>query len=409
VFSIGAPIHPRGPQSHGGFMSWEEFIDQLRPLGAKMNERLPERLREDPQTLAQAQRLLLAATMRAVADAIVGDRAHPMFVPELNIAQNLFQPNSDTIYKAALIERGGSYRIRGDRGTILFMRMAQLGPDTLRTGKHAPTLLEGDFDTLTLGTDGGFDVIVSPERPQGHTGDWWHLHPQAEKLMIRFISYDWGIEREPRLGIDRLDVAPNRPRLSAQELERRFAELPTIIGNAATMLVRQVEALRNGGYINTLKSVDFSQMTGLARQSYYEGAYDLADNEALLFEVTVPMQCGYWSLILTNEIYETTDWYNNQSSLNGAQAHLDGQRIFRAVISARDPGVPNWLDTAGNPRGAVQGRWLDCDERPLPTMRKVNIVEIRDLMPSDTPVISPAAREAALRERRLRAQMRTIW
>ena len=207
-------------------MSWEDFVDQLRPLGAKMRERLPERLRDDPQTLAEAHRLLLAATMRAAADAIVGDRAHPMFVPELNIAQNIFQPNSDTIYKAALIEPGGRYRLRGDRGTIRFMRMAQLGPDTLRTGKHAPALLDDDFDTLALGTDGGFDVIVSPERPRAHTGDWWRLHPQAEKLMIRLISYDWGVEREPRIGIDRLDVAPNRPRLPAEELERRFAELP---------------------------------------------------------------------------------------------------------------------------------------------------------------------------------------
>jgi hypothetical protein len=390
-------------------MSWEDFVDQLRPLGAKMLERLPQRLREDPQTRAEAQRLLLAATMRAAADAIVGDRTHPMFVPELNIAQNLFQPNSDTIYKSALIEPGGSYRIRGERGTIRLMLLAQMGPDTLRTGKHAPPLLEYDFDTLTLSAEGSFDVIVSPQRPTAHTADWWCLHPQAEKLMIRFISYDWGVERDPRLGIDRLDAVPNRPRLPAQELERRFAELPSIIGNAATMLVRQVEALRGEGYINTLKTADFSQMTGLARQSYYEGAYDLAEDEALLFEVAIPRQCGYWSVILTNEIYETTDWYNNQSSLNGAQARLDAQGMFRAVISARDPGIPNWLDTAGNPRGAVQGRWLDCDVRPLPTMRKVNIGEVRSLLPADIPVVSAAEREAALRERRLRAQMRSIW
>jgi hypothetical protein len=83
--------------------------------------------------------------------------------------------------------------------------------------------------------------------------------------------------------------------------------------------------------------------------------------------------------------------------------------MFHAVISARDPGVPNWLDTAGYPKGAVQGRWLDCEERPLPTMRKVSIAEVRSLLPSDTPIVSAAAREAALRERRLRAQMRTIW
>jgi hypothetical protein len=390
-------------------MSWEEFVDQLRPLGAKMAERLPPRLRDDAHTLAEAQRLLLAATMRAAADAIVGDRAHPMFVPELNIALNLFQPNSDTIYKSALIEPGGSYRMRGERGSIKYMRMAQLGPDTLRTGKHAPTLIDYDFDALKLTSEGIFDVIISPERPEGHAGDWWLLHPQCEKLMIRFISYDWGVERDPRFGIDRLDVAPSRPRLSLQELQRRFDELPTIIGNAATMLVRQVEALRNDGHINKLKTVDFSQMTGLARQSYYEGAYDLTDDEALYFEVAIPKQCGYWSLILTNEIYETTDWYNNQSSLNGAQAVLSSDGVFRAVISARDPGINNWLDTAGNARGAVQGRWLDCDERPLPSMRKVKFSELPDLLPPDTARVTAAERDAALRERRLRAQQRSIW
>jgi hypothetical protein len=79
------------------------------------------------------------------------------------------------------------------------------------------------------------------------------------------------------------------------------------------------------------------------------------------------------------------------------------------VISARDPGVQNWLDTAGNTRGAVQGRWLDCDERPLPSMRKVKFAEVRSLFPPGTQAVPPAARAAALRERRLRAQMRTIW
>src|SRR3546814_2144567 len=86
-------------------------------------------------------------------------------------------------------------------------------------------------------------------------------------------------------------------------------------------------------------------MSGLSRQAYYEGAYDLADDEALISEVRIPDQVSYWSLILTNELYETTDWYNNQSSLNDVQAVVDSDGVFRAVISARDPGVHNWLDT----------------------------------------------------------------
>src|SRR3546814_7850823 len=112
-------------------------------------------------------------------------------------------------------------------------------------------------------------------------------------------------------------------------------------------------------------------MSGLSRQAYYEGAYDLADDEVLISEVRIPDQVSYWSLILTNELYETTDWYNNQSSLNDVQAVVDSDGVFRAVISARDPGVHNWLDTSGYPRGAIQGRWVDTDDKPTPTIRKV--------------------------------------
>src|SRR3546814_10216248 len=85
----------------------------------------------------------------------------------------------------------------------------------------------------------------------------------------------------------------------------------------------------------------------------------------------VPAKCGYASLILTNDIYETTDWYNNLSSLNGSQVHIAKDGMLRIVVSAKDPGVPNWLDTAGYPSGAVQGRWTDCDSQPMPTVRKV--------------------------------------
>ena len=123
----------------------------------------------------------------------------------------------------------------------------------------------------------------------------------------------------------------------------------------------------------------------------------------------IPQDVAYWSLILTNEIYETIDWYNNQSSLNDAQARLDDDGYFRAVISARDPGIHNWLDTSGNPRGAIQGRWFGTDERPTPTIRRVALARIRAELPEQTPVISKEEREAALRARRIHAQMRTIW
>ncbi|WP_380879624.1 hypothetical protein ACFB49_23340 [Sphingomonas sp. DBB INV C78] len=390
-------------------MNWEELIDQLRPLGEMMRNRVPEALRNDPHVMQESVRLLLYGLMRATTDAVIGDRNHPIFVPELNIAQNIFQPNADTIYKTAMIGRGGTYRLRGDRGTVRMLILAQMGPDTLRTGQHHPVLGQLDFDDLTLDDQGRFDVVISPERPAGHAGDWHELHAEAEKFMVRIVGCDWGREREPRLSIDRLDVAPAKGRVPLEDLAFRLSEIPAITRNCALAFPPKVQQLRDEGLINALKVVDFSQMSGLSRQSYYEGAYDLGDDEALITEVKIPESVGYWSLILTNELYETTDWYNNQSSLNDSQAIVDADGVFRAVISARDPGVHNWLDTSGYPRGAVQGRWFDTDERPTPTIRKVKVDAVREALPAGTRLVSAGEREKALRDRRSAAQLRTIW
>ena len=393
----------------GDDLAWEALIDNLRPLGAAMRERIPEHLRDDPQVMAESMRLLLAGLARGISDATVGDRRFPMFVPELNIAQNIFQPNADTIYKSCLIERNGSYLLRGDRGTVRMIILAQMGPDTLRTGKHHPLLGQIDFDTLSIDADGGFELLISPERPAGYDGDWAALDPKCEKLMMRIVSCDWGGEREPSFGITRLDVDCAKGRVSREVLEHGFAEIPGITGVCALAFPPHVDELRAEGFINDFNIFDVSQMSGLAGQFYYEGAYDLADDEALISEVKIPERYRYWSIILTNDLYETTDWYNNQSSLNDRQGVVDDDGVFRCVISARDPGVANWLDTAGHPTGAIQGRWFEASEKPMPILRKVPLTDVLKHLPEATRLISPPERSEALRNRRLAAQKRTIW
>ena len=390
-------------------LEWEKLIDGLRPLGEAMRERVPERLRSDPQVMAESMRLLLAGLARASSDTMIGDRRHPVFVPELNIAQNIFQPNADTIYKSCLIEKGGSYLLRGDRGTVRMIILAQMGPDTLRTGKHHPLLGQIDFDDLTVAKDGSFEVVISPERPAGYEGDWFLLNPDCEKFMVRIVACDWGVEREPRFGIARLDVDEAKGRLSTEQLNEAFAEIPGIAAVSALAFPTHVEELRDEGYVNRFKIFDVSQMSGLAGQFYYEGAYELRDDEALISEVKVPDSYKYWSIILTNDLYETTDWYNNQSSLNDMQGLVDDDGVFRTVISARDPGVHNWLDISGYPTGAIQGRWFEASEKPMPTLRKVQLADVLEHLPETTRLVSPQQRAIALRNRRLAAQMRIIW
>ena len=390
---------------------WDRYVDGIRNLPGRMLAKLPTEMRFDPQIQQEVTRLALASITATSIDMLGSDGDHPAFVPQGNYVLNVAEPNPDTIYRAARITPGGTYRIRGRKGSLNMVSIGQAGPLPIEPGFKPGAVARPFHDVNALKTDrqGRFDVLLSPERPAGYKGDWWKLEPTTSRLVLRMVSSDWGRERDPALAIERLDRPAARGRVGQQTLAANLDLAAKLSNFMALWFVDHGEQLRRDGYVNRLKMIDLAQIGGLAGQSYYEGAYDLAADEALLVEVRAPLRCEYRSLILTNAIFETTDWINNQSSLNDSQAAVDADGVLRIVISAKDPGVPNWLDTSGNPRGVFQGRWANCSEHPTPEVRKVALGEVRALLPKVTPVVSPQERELQLRERRAAYLQRPLW
>lgn len=393
---------------------WNELIDKLRDMPDRMLAKLPEPMRSDPQVRQEAARVALEALGAQALTAVGADGDHPQFLPVIGQVWNTGQPNADTVYRAAKLAPGGTYRLRGTRGSLRMAVIAQSGPRPPQVpGQTMPNLGPPrpvhDFNKLAIDAEGRFDVVLSPVKPTGWKGEWWELNPTTNNLLLRLVSSEWGKEREPTISIERLDVAPQRPRPSAADLEQRLRSLPQAIDFSALMFVDHVEGLRKQGFVNKLKVFDLTTGGGLQGQFYYEGAYDLADDEALIVEAKAPSQCLYRSIILTNELYETTDWYNNHSSLNDSQAPLDKDGVLRVVVSARDPGVPNWLDTAGHPQGVIQGRWTQCNENPVPSVKKVKLADVRKNLPPETGKVTPKQREDIIRDRRAALLQRTLW
>ena len=403
------PSSEAGPEIAG----WDAFVDGVQDLPARMLARLPDSMRDDPQIRQEVARLALQSLAASTLDVLGSDGDHPVFLPQLGQVLNVGQPNADTVYRLARITPGGVYRLRGERGTLRMVNIGQVGPSPGEPGaslnQPRPTTVYHDVNALRIDRHGRFDVLLSPERPAGYRGDWWPLQPSTNKLLLRMVSSNWERERDPAISIERIDRPAERSRPSATALEQELRRLPAATTFMAMIFIDHVERLRRDGFVNRLKVLDVSQIGGLVGQFYYEGAYDLSDDEALIVEATAPERCQYRSIILTNELYETTDWTNNHSSLNDSQAKADKDGVLRIVVSARDPGVPNWLDTAGYRRGIVQGRWTNCDAQPVPSARVVALADVRTALPADTPTISPEQRQLLIRERRAAFQQRPLW
>ena len=112
--------------------------------------------------------------------------------------------------------------------------------------------------------------------------------------------------------------------------------------------------------------------------SYNYGYWELADDEAFVIDLEPPERFDYWNLQLGNHWLESLDFMHHDTHVNHETAVAGPDGGIRIVVSLRDPGVPNWLDTAGHRRGALALRWVGASEEPpLPRTTVVKLSELR--------------------------------
>jgi hypothetical protein len=342
------------------------------------------------------------------------DDRRPVFMPLWNYACNQGGPNPDYVYKTIQVDPEGVYEITGFRGTTRFVEITQqaqrmISPASITERQPGPPLRATiDLDEIEIGEDGYFNMIVSAERPQGHTGNWWALDPRCHGLLMRLCACDWKNEVDARVAVQRLDD-PGYD-MTAAEIAARFSDLPAWIEGMIQFDMALVTYYREHHGINVLlKSQWIEEAGGLAKQAYYDGVYEIADDEALIVEVPLPEQCHYWQLLVADDRFSTVDWVNRLSSLNDAQAHIDDDGVLRAVVSRQDPGVHNWLDKAHWPSGILQMRLYKASSHPEATVTRVAVGDVHQHLPPSTPRITADGRHEQLRLRREGAQLRRIW
>ena len=358
---------------------------------------------QDPDELTVA---LLGAIMASYLGRVCSDPQHPAFLPGAGYHQRMGMPNPDTAYLTAAVDGAGTYRLTGDRGTAPEVSLMPMGGRTRQGLKTYPAINLYDFE---LDAEGRFDLVLSPQRPEGHSGQWCEIAPDVRTLMLRAVSANWGTHRDPVLALTRLDSPSRRQCPAPEALAASLAGLAPMVEGSLMFGMRKVPGLRAEGFVNAVKSVDYSNGGGLAGQWYHEGVFEVPDGKALVAEADLRGGVETLSLALTDALGCTLDWANAQTSLNQTQAQTDSDGMLRFVVSGTDPGVPNWLDTMGHKLGVMQLRWTGCAEAPKLTFRLVEADKVRSSLPSDTSFLSREERDAILRERAIGAQLRSYW
>ncbi len=389
--------------------SWENFCDRLKAIGSEV---LRDDVPGDEQSRAEGYRHLtraLACSLQQIIE--YSDTARPSLHPNPSAAMRWGGDNPDNLYQHAAIDGGRTYRVKGTRGTVVdfILSASAAGPMEApatkeRTQKKNQVFHELTSGDLEIAEDGTFELVISPHE---HQGNWLKTSAETGFLTIRQYFLDWDVEQAAEFYISCDEGNGTAPEpVTAQWMASRLDDVMTWVERRPywTRMIKSGADMMPANSIHLLDSVK----GGSAEICYGIGYFELEEDECLLFEVKVP-EARYWQIALINFWMESLDYGNHQSSLNKAQAFVDDDGVFRAVISRSDPGVPNWLDTVGHHWGHIQFRWIWFEDKPNPTVKLLKRDELRLYLPADHPVTSEQERRAvvARRQRHLVRRYRT--
>jgi hypothetical protein len=294
----------------------------------------------------------------------------------------------DCLYLRAKLRGGERYRLFGNRGTARYV-----GLQTMNGIASTANCL---VDELAMDADGNFEVVLSADEQDGN---WMRTDGDHPTLVVRHFFYDWHSEKPSSLQIERIGGAVEAKNSSVAvdvAVSRQIHALGEFVHDNLKFFLD----FNAGPPTNAFMApIDRSDMGAAAENRPVIGRYELEPDEALILEVEPP-EGVYWSYSLGNQWWETIHYGRHQSSLNADQAVVDPDGILRVVISPRDPGVANWLDTAGHSNGAMILRCVRTETAPTPSARVVKFADIASALPSGTAVVSEAERAAIVAARR---------
>jgi hypothetical protein len=344
-----------------------ELLDEVRGLEAKLFE--GPNAPQDEQSILEGYKWVFSILQVAFDVYVWADKANPRFVDIVGPYKKWGGDNADAFYQFAPIDPSRTYRVRGKMADAVYLSLTVYGgPDD---GRYSERIVGTVNDrALDVAPDGTFEVVLSAD---AHDGTWLKLESDAVCAITRDYVIDPVHDRRVEWHIEAQDQ-PATVRDTDDDLARRFRAARTWVHEQA-----QIVPLALGEPNTVDEPYPVPQQTfgwAAADAAYAMGSFDLADDEALVIEGRSP-KSAFWNMCLWNQFLHTYNYDYERVTINGGQVSYEPDGSWRIVVAHHDPGHPNWVSTAGHPRGRIWFRWFYPAETPArPSTRVVPISEV---------------------------------
>jgi hypothetical protein len=338
---------------------WDQFCGAL--------ERAGEHVRSDAAPDSELDRAegyrMLARLLGLALEMVVegSDADRPAFFELQSAIRKYAGDNPDQRYAAAVIAGDRRYRITGQRGNAVLVELGVYAGNFSGGGQRrlVANLTE---EQLVFAPDGSIEITLGPDADPAQPNQV-RLAPDAINVLVRQYFADphdkrgsWAIERVPK--------AEPAPPLTADYVGGRLLGAALFVERNAKTWIEFMAERRAGPHNRLAPLPDAGDLQTPAGIRYLEGYWKLAEDEALVLDFA-PEPVPYWGLVITNFWMESFEWRDRRVSLNNFQARREADgRSVRVVLAGRDPGHPNWLDSAGHREGALSLRWARSPALP---------------------------------------------
>jgi hypothetical protein len=383
--------------------AWDDFCESLKQGGRHILAANPDASEIDRAEGYRYLSGLLNAAIRFAVD--FRDPTVACFFRSPDSRTKWGAENADNQYLFARVDHRHAYRLHGSRGSAFdFLIEVKEGFMQLGDDKVYQTVSAGE---LEFAADGGFEIVLSADKPERDV-NWIPIHADAKFITIRQYFYDWDNEVPASFEIECIGhegraPSPLRPEAMARLLDDA-GEWVEVSSRFWQQWVERIRADWRPGEVAPSKKY----VGGADTIRYGNDYYRVEPGQAMIVESAVP-DARYWAFQLCGLWFESADYVNRQTSINGSQAVIDADGLFRCVLAHEDPGVPNWLDLGGHVEGLLQYRWIWTKDDPRPTCRTLPFSELRDALPPTTPRVGNEERRRIVAARQRAVALREPW